>query len=332
VGRRHALLFSATAAGFPHAYIDAPDVELPGAGSVGLRLLWGRLKESQWYDADARNDRQLLGAGQASWRPGFVPGLELGFSLVRHEPLPGGSMKAGQLVQLFTGDPSGEDASRTGTSMGSLSFRVSLPESGMEVYGEVGRGDAFVSGIRGVSDTGFSQIYLMGFTRSDTTSSGSPWRVTGEVIKQAMELPQPSPPASELPTTAVSSGHTYRGQLLGDWIEPGSNAQIVAFDWLGETVPWGIFAERVRRNDDTYYRVYHFNYGFRGHDLEWTLGARAGHAFPVAADGQVRVQVESGVSRRKNRSFVGLEGGTNWSFVREWNMWADVGIRWYPGG
>lgn len=333
--RRYPLLFSGSAPGFPHAYVETPGWLESPVGGFGAHLLWGRLEESRWFDADPRNDLRLLGAFQLRWRVDFVPGLELSYAVARHEPLPGRTVAAGQFLQLFTGDPAGEAADRRGTPLGTLGLRLAVPEAGVEVYAEVGRGDGFLNGEPGVSDTRLAQVYVLGFARTGAPGTGDQarWRFSAEVIRQSLELPQPAveeSPAS-VPVRA-RQGHTHRGQLLGAYIGPGSNAQYVALDRLAPARTWGFFAERVRRDDDTYFREHASAYGFRGHDVEWTLGARAGGWLDVPAlervTGPLAFGVTAGVSRRKNRNFTDLDGGANWSFLREWNGWADLYLVW----
>jgi hypothetical protein len=312
--RRYALLFSGTAQGFPHAFLETSRPLSLGPGAISAGAFVGRLEESSWFDADESNDRRRISAGRMAWEVGFVPGLELAAFAVRHEPWERGS---------GTGEA---------THLGTVAARMALPDEGIEVYAEVGRGDLFVNGTAGVSDRRYAQVYMMGFSRADTTAGGTAWRLWGELVKQAMELPQPrsGTPDSAYVGPPVPQGHTHGGQFLGTWTGPGSNAQAMGLDFPGLRGAWGVFAERVRRDDDTYYRVHHRDYGFRGHDLEWTLGARGTRDVGLGAAGILRAHLESGVSRRKNRSFVGLDGGRNWSFVREWNARADLVLTWYP--
>ena len=328
--RRYPLLFSGTSGGFPHAYVESSRPLRSALGSFTARILWGQLGESSWYDSDPGNNEALLGAFQLGWRIDFVPGLELTYSVVRQEPLPGGTLHREQLGQLFTGDPDGEDPARRGTPMGTFSARFGFPQEGFEAYAEIGRGEGFLNPVLGVSDTRHSLIYTLGFARTDTTSSDGRWRVSAELVNQAMELPQPDAPTPNLMTYSprrIGHGHTNRGQLLGTWITPGSNAQYVALDWLRPIHTVGVFAERVRRNDDTYFRMHAADYAFRGHDLEWTLGLRGG--VRLGSNRNVGVGADVGISRRKNRDFVGLDR-VNRVFVREWNSWADVYLVWEP--
>jgi len=307
--RRYPLLFSGTAPGFWHAYIEAgPDLKT-AVGRFHAQLLWGRLDESAWFDADPGNDHRLLGAFQIAWSSDFVPGLEVAYSVVRHEPLPNRDFQFGQLTQLFTGDGDGEDSDRVGVPMGSLGLRFAYPEEGFEAYAEIGRGDFFLVPEPGVSNGRHSLIYVMGFARTVARASGGAWRITGEVLRQSLELPQPSSDPSAAPRAFVAQGHTNQGQSLGAYVGPGSNAQYVTLDRLGQRINWGVFAERARRNDDTYFRIHARDYGFRGHDLEWTLGARLGASPELAWIGPAAISAEFGASRRKNRSFVGLDHG-----------------------
>ena len=214
-----------------------------------------------------------------------------------------------------------------GVPMGSLGLRFAYPDEGFEAYAEIGRGDYLLVPEPGVSDGRHSLIYIMGFSRTVARASGNAWRITGEVLKQSLELPQPGPDPATPPRTFVAQGHTNQGQVLGAYVGPGSNAQYVTLDHLGEGFSWGVFAERVRRNDDTYFRTHAYDYGFRGHDLEWTLGARLGAAPKLAWIGSAAFSAEFGASRRKNRSFVGLEHGENRVFLREWNLWGEFLVR-----
>lgn len=181
--------------------------------------------------------------------------------------------------------------------------------------------------VPGVSDTRLAQIYMLGLSKASLDDRGAGWRFSGEVVRQSMELPQPDGQPTPLPA-GRRQGHTHDGALLGAWIGPGSNAQYIAIDRLDPARQFGFFAERVRRDDDTYWRVHAPAYGFRGHDVEWTLGARAGGWLDLPAveaiTGPLALSVEGAMSRRKNRNFVRLDGGRTWEFLREWNYWVDL--------
>ncbi|NJD18832.1 MAG: hypothetical protein FIA95_06065, partial [Gemmatimonadetes bacterium] len=234
--RRYAPLFSGTAEGFPHARAEVGAVPL-GTGEVTVQALAGRLEESEWFDADEGNDRRLLAAGQAAGRLGFEPGREVALAVARHQPWPGG------------------DRGGAASMLGTFSFRAAFPDEGIEAYGELGRGDLFLNAQAGVSDTDHAQIYVLGFTRSDTTAAGLAWRVWGELTKQALELPQPVAGSADSAYAGpvILQGHTHRGQLLGSWIGPGSSAQVLGLDFPGSRGAWGVLAERVRRADAPYY-------------------------------------------------------------------------------
>ena len=59
-------------------------------------------------------------------------------------------------------------------------------------------------------------------------------------------------------------------------------------------------------------------YGFRGHDVELTLGA-----YGLGRAGPVVLEWDASASRRKNRNFIGLDG-VSWNFVRESNLSLSV--------
>ncbi len=334
--RRYPLLFGGTGPGLPHVYARTPEaLPLPGEGSLTTEILWGRTRESDWFDADGTNNTGLVEALHLGWEVGFVPGLEVAYSLVRHEPLPGGELEIGQLAQILTGDGAGEEPARRGTPMGTFSFRIHVPEEGVEVYGEVGRGEGFVNPEPGVSEIGFDRIYLLGFTGTRLDEAGAGWRISGELMKQALARPQPDTEAGTAVAASSWRGHTHMGRPLGAWVGVGSNAQFLALDRLRRAGSLGLYLERIRRDDDTYYREFLFDYGPRAYDLEWTVGLRfAGWLRPGWLEtrvGPLSLAGDVAISRRKNRWFIGLQDLDDRTFLREWNASGELRLSWHPG-
>ena len=122
----------------------------------------------------------------------------------------------------------------------------------------------------------------------------------------------------------VPQGHTNRGQLLGAAIGPGSDAQYLAADLLFDRRTLGVYLERIRRDEDAYFERFVQIYAFRGHDIEWTVGLTG-----EETTGNMHIQWESALSRRKNRSFIGLDG-VNWNFLRETNLAVTLRAWWQP--
>src|SRR5690606_22671650 len=51
----------------------------------------------------------------------------------------------------------------------------------------------------------------------------------------------------------IPQGYTQRGQVMGAAIGPGSSSQFLGADYLGERWQLGLFAGRIRWDNDAYY-------------------------------------------------------------------------------
>ncbi len=315
--RRYPLLLGNSAAGYPHARIGLSEPVSSGIGSLRVNFVWGRLDESSYYDAVA-NDARLLSGAFAEFQPAFLPGLVLGISGLKHTAWTSfGDVVHDALSVPYAGD---DDESN-----GLLSFTASwlLPESGFEVYAEWARDDYWQDFEDLITEPDHAQAYLLGFEKL----------VEGEraTLRVAAELAHlnPSPTGGRRRTVfyrhrIIRQGHTHRGQLLGSATGPSSNAQYFAVDLLRTRRTIGVYAERIRRDDRTYFDEFASTYGFRGHDLEWTLGLQGTDRL-----GPLTLQWDGALGRRKNRTFIGLDG-VNWDFLRETSLALTISAWWLP--
>jgi hypothetical protein len=103
--------------------------------------------------------------------------------------------------------------------------------------------------------------------------------------------------ASFYTSRAVAEGYTHRGQVIGAAIGPGASSQWLAADYLFPDRRFGVFAGRIRwENDVMYLRAVQPT--FHSHDVTVLLGARGGRRI-----GPFDVGAEALVSRRANYLF-----------------------------
>jgi hypothetical protein len=285
--------------------------------------MWGRLDESAYFDADAADDLRMLAGVFVEFQPYILPGLTLGLSGLQHNAW---SDAARLAFNLFTFPFTKAEVSE-GNGLLSVTAEWALPESGFAVYSEWAREDYWLNLEDVLTEPDHSQGYTIGFEKV-YRREGTDVRFTYELAHLGMAAPEQTgrsfSGARFYVHGVLEQGHTHRGQLLGAWIGPGSDAQHLSFSLERERRAMGMYAERVRRDEDTYYADFGSTYGFRGHDLEWTLGL---HGQERAGD--LEVQWQGGFSRRKNRSFIGLDG-VNWNFRRETNLELTVTAWWLP--
>src|SRR5206468_11756356 len=77
-GISNAILFTNTAPGFPHIFLNTRKGINIGIGTLTGEAVWGRLSESQYFDTIQANNHRLIVGGLLALEPGWVHGLFLG--------------------------------------------------------------------------------------------------------------------------------------------------------------------------------------------------------------------------------------------------------------
>lgn len=279
--RRYPLLMSGTARGFPHAFLrpSAP-LETP-IGRFDAEAVWGRLAESDYFDADPANDYRLFGGFVAQLQPRGVPGLFLGFARAYVAPGAADLGPATYILAPLVG--AGRDSPLTPLAPAhlrliGLSARWVFPQSGFEAYAEWAmQGDwPGLDGFFRVPSR--SRAFTLGLQKIAPAGEEHRVRVAGELTAIGLGSDALRNPRLDVASFYAGGGgrhgYTHRGQLLGAWVGPGSDAQYLAADLLA---PWGrigAFVERVRFDNDAYYRIWDPVFLTHGHDVELTGGLR----------------------------------------------------------
>lgn len=319
---RNPLLMSGAAPGFPHVFAGTSAPVNIGIGRLELEAVWGRLAESEYFDTIPDNDSRLFAGLVIALSPGDA-GLTLGFARSYLRYLPDGLGLIDQIFGPYTGvrdNPSGDAGADN--QLLSVFFRWALPESGLEAYGEYARDDHWENMRDLILELDHSRAYTVGvekvFTRSD---SARMIRVSAEATNLGMSQTWQSGRGGVnfYTHSQIRQGYTHRGQLLGAPIGPGSDAQYVAADYMTRDILAGLYVERVRYDNDVYYRHFSYPRGYTGHDAEITVGLRGGGTLQG-------VQLVAGVaySSRYNRDFLG-DGSE-----LDRNLAVSLGAAWKP--
>jgi hypothetical protein len=323
---RTPLLLSNTASGFPHLFITANPIGTP-IGKIGVDALWGRLDESDYFDGDESNDHRLLSAITVELEPRGAPGLFLGVSRLYTS-----SMNDRDVFELL-GRPyglSGDDQLRQleDNALFAAFVRYVLPSVGAEAWLEWGHENGFAELWDLVSEPDQTQAYVIGFQK--ITPVG---RRTLAIYAELVHLESPLPlrrgrgAVSFYTHGSIRQGHTHKGQVLGAWIGPGSDAQMIALDWIGARSSTGFYIERARFDTDAYLDQWAIYYGHNGHDAQLSLGAR--HDRQI---GPLLLAVDASYANRHNRNFLRLDGTVPGELVSEGNFRIDLELIWRPAG
>lgn len=333
VAQRMPLLISSTAPGFPHAFLEMNRPVDIYIGDLGVQMLWGQLRESDYFDFDPDNDRRLFGALVLSFEPRLFPGLHLGAARVHHRTWRPDGMEAADFIEAIIDIPLSEvDAiggmNQPGNSLGAVFARWVLPESGFEAFFEWGREDYAWDLEDVLKEPDHSRAYVLGFQKLVERASGSRLRLWGELAHleaAAASLRSGRGVQTVYVHNRVQQGHTHRGQLLGAWIGPGSTAQVLGLDRFTSHGRVGGYVERVRHDADAYWNNYAHRYGVHGYDVQITAAVRGAAAlrWGFAATGEVAL------ARRYNQGLVRVHNSGSASEY-DHSVRLDLALSWLP--
>jgi hypothetical protein len=321
---RNPILLSNSGPGFPQFYVNLHALRTP-VGMLAGDLFWGRLDESEFFDDDADNDLRLMQGLALSYEPRWTPGLSLGAARLYTSIMQ--DRGALELIGRAYGFSDSDTRSIEDNVLFALFARYAMPAARAEVFAEWAHEEGF-AGLRDLlREPDQSQAYTLGFQKL-IQGACCLLRVYGELthLEAAPPLRAGRGVLTFYTHGAIAQGHTHRGQLLGAWIGPGSDAQTLGLDLFDDRFSAGLYVERVRFDADAYYNQWARYYGHNGHDAQLALGLRGvlrWRVFEGSIDGHL--------ARRYNRSFRTLDGAQPGRFTRETNVNLDLQLTWLPG-
>lgn len=299
------IIMSNTGPGFPHIDVGTGHPVSTPIGPLETRIIWGQLRESDYFDSDPQNQRRFFNGVTLALNPRFLPGLTIGVTRILYQTWPTTGIGTGEIFDIFSrffarGDldtlPDGRVVNDPTDQILSLVFRWIMPESNFEAYVEWSRND-FNADLRDLAlEPDHSRNYSIGFQKAFSTESG-----TTRLRAEFTTLGRAATFQTRLLGTIylhniATQGYTHRGQLIGAGIGPGSQSQYVGVDRYTTSGRWGVYLQRVRFNDDYFFD----NFPNRlNHDVEFTLGTSM---LRFLGDVDLGVAVE--LSRRLNWQYV----------------------------
>ena len=108
-------------------------------GDIEARLWTGLLKESDYFDNNPNNNKNMLNALSISFSPSFIPGLTIGLNRIFLTKWKTENLK--YIGRLFTLSRSNDVKGEGEDQKFSITADFCFPKIGFEVYGEFGRDD-----------------------------------------------------------------------------------------------------------------------------------------------------------------------------------------------
>lgn len=317
------LVLSNTAPGFPHLFLGSRAPISTPIGDVEAQLIWGELYESDHFDGITRNDRRAIGGFIVDLQPRPIPGLFLGFARAHVATAgPDGLSAIARVGQPFAAPASRHEIDGRTPSYRLLSLfaRWAPPGSGFEAWVEWASDAAWNDLADFVREPERGQAYTLGVQRA--MPLGERWlRVYGELshLTGSTRLAREGGNHAFYTDPNVPQGHTHRGQLLGAFIGPGADAQLLGADLYGSRGRVGLFLERIRRDEDAFYAIHAPFYATqRGHDVELIAGFRHLIFLP-----HFDLNWSVGYGHRTNRGFIDLDR-FKYDFRSEGNWSVDI--------
>jgi hypothetical protein len=300
-GVRNALLMSNNAPGIPRLFVRTARPLRTPVGVVEARYMLGSLSTSEFFETvTAPNRGRSLSAAAVTLRPRVAPTLTLGFARSVFAQT-GDGETINHLLDVLgsTGRPNalagGDPTQRAGRDqLYSFFARYVIPDAGFESYVEWGRAEMPVSVRDFLVSPNHTQGYTLGVQYARPVArTGLTARLQAEFtnVAQSNTFNQ-RPSGSWYTSRAAIQGYTQRGQVIGAAIGPGGSSQWLATDVIGARWTAGLFATRIRWDDDAHYTVQNPLGGFCRHDVSLLGGVRGSGR--VAGLGSVTAAVAAG--------------------------------------
>ena len=261
-GQNNALLMSSQAAGSPRAYVRTSR-PIRAAGELDIRYFLGGLSYSPFFFLQNEDSSRTLAGLTVVWRPAFEPGLAIGAARLVAAPILGNGwlrhvLDPVSLVGTPNAAPYADKSQRAGRDqLFSLFADWRLPDDGAEIWFEWGRAE-LPQGLRDfVGSPNHTQALTLGLQKSGAMPRPDwTWRLGVEYSQTNQSSTyRERPTGSWYTSRAVQGGFTQKGQVLGAVIGPGSVTQRLNLDFGGLRQSIGIFAYRIKWDDDAFYTI-----------------------------------------------------------------------------
>jgi hypothetical protein len=313
---RNAIVLSNNAPGFAHGVIRTAHPIHTRLGNIDARWLVGGLTESKYFDTVSTNNVRSLAAIAATLETAWDKNLTFGVARSVYATSNGWGAVPFRWLDVFanTHRPDARAVSDTALKPGgkdqifSLFSRWVFPSDGVEVYAEWARTEL----PRGLRDLIISPNHTQGYTIGAQWAS-QPWRSGRFRVQTEITDLEQSPTRRDGPmgswyaSRPVVQGYTNRGEVLGASIGPGASSQFVATDYIRPSWRFGVYAGRIRWNEDvhnaTNFPIYVY---YCNHDVTLYPGAR------MAASGRLgALSIDYSLQNRLNAFFQNAGGCPN---------------------
>jgi len=305
-------MMSTHAAAFPNLRIGSEVPWTTRAGRVEMQWIFGMTEESEYFNEDPSDDRQVYNAIVLGYEPHFFPGFSLSLKRMMRM-LDKDRENNWDYIPLVTDffrfsqvDDEGVVFERA-DQMIAVGFDWRIPEVDGRVYLDWVRGD-FASDVPDfITQPEHNAGWVWGMVKNFPLRNQASIRFNFEQANYAgWETARLRASGSIYAHGQVRQGYTNQGQLLAGYIGPGSTNHSLTVTYLGLDAMMGFEYYRTRFNDDVYYlSLYNIigNYQDIEHYLALSFGKQIG---------RLDFRGTAGVAIRDNYLFVPDDVRINW--------------------
>ncbi|MDQ6718646.1 MAG: capsule assembly Wzi family protein [Gemmatimonadota bacterium] len=284
-GIRNALILSNNAPGFPHLLLRTMHPMSTRFGKIEARWLVGGLTESKYFDTVSTNNVRSLASLAATIQTGWDPNLTFGFARSVFATASGWGPVPLRWLDVLANTHRANDRPVADTALRpggrdqilSLFGRWVFPPEGVEIYSEWARTELPRNLKDALIAPNHTQGYTLGLQWARPVRPLGLFRIQAEVTQlEQSPTRRDRPIGSWYTSRRVVQGYTNRGEVIGASIGPGASSAWLALDYLAPSWRFGVFAGRIRWNEDvhnaTQFPVYVY---YCNHDVTIYPGARA---------------------------------------------------------
>ncbi len=284
-GIRNAIVLSNNAPGFEHLFLRTARPLHTRFGNVEARWLIGGLTESKYFDTVSTNNVRSLASIAASLETAWNPNLSIGVARSVYATSNGWGPIPFRWLDVFanTHRPNNRPLSDTALTPGGRDQIISLfgrwvfPKDGLELYTEWARTELPRTLRDALVYPNHTQAYTLGVEWARPAWRAGTVRLQTEVTQMEQSATRRDRPVGSWYTSRrVLQGYTNRGEVLGAAIGPGASSQFVAADYVHPQWRFGVYAGRIRWNEDVHNAsVFPVYVHYCNHDVSIYPGARA---------------------------------------------------------
>jgi hypothetical protein len=219
-------------------------------GEIELRAFWGMLSESDFFDDNSDNDRNLLTGFTAAYSfPAFLKGFTIGFNRLMLSKWE--NMDYSSIFTLLWPVMKQDAGSDNRDQRASLVFSYLFPETGFELYFEWGRNDFSPETQFVIRYPFHTQAYTFGARKNLFFTD----KFQGLIVLEITNLESSRDYEFIGGTTfyahhRITQGHTSRGQWLGAGLGTGGNSQYLGFTLFYDKGYGNLFFQRQNIDND----------------------------------------------------------------------------------